>query len=93
MFVKGKPGVYLKSGDVYTAGGESFAVDSFKEMAGQILKYKEDKDYYNNISGLARKRAKLMTSSEEAIAGIDRFVKGLKVNTGKYNIVLLLSDL
>ena len=71
-FVKGKPGVYLKSGDVYTAGGESFAVDSFKEMAGQILKYKEDKDYYNSMSGLARERAKLMTSSEEAIADIDR---------------------
>ncbi len=71
-FVKGKPGVYLKSGDVYTAGGESFAVDSFKEMAEQILKYKEDKDYYNSMSGLARERAKLMTSSEEAIADIDR---------------------
>ena len=71
-FEKGKPGVYLKSGDVYTAGGESFAVDSFKEMAEQILKYKEDKDYYNNMSGLARERAKLMTSSEEAIADIDR---------------------
>lgn len=71
-FVKGKPGVYLKSGDVYTAGGESFAVDNFNEMAEQILKYKEDKDYYNSMSGLARERAKLMTSSEEAIAGIDR---------------------
>ena len=71
-FVKGKPGVYLKSGDVYTAGGESFAVDSFKEMAEQILKYKEDKDYYNSMSGLASERAKLMTSSEEAIADIDR---------------------
>ncbi len=71
-FVKGKPGVYLKSGDVYTAGGESFAVDNFKEMAEQILKYKEDKDYYNSMSGLARERAKLMTSSEEAIADIDR---------------------
>ena len=71
-FVKGKPGVYLKSGDVYTAGGESFAVDSFKDMSEQILKYKEDKDYYNSMSAVARERAKLMTSSEEAIADIDR---------------------
>ena len=47
-------------------------MDSFKEMAEQILKYKEDKDYYNSMSGLARERAKLMTSSEEAIADIDR---------------------
>ena len=71
-FAKGKPGVYLKSGDVYTAGGESFAVDNFDEMTEQILKYKEDKEYYNSMSGLARERAKLMTSSEEAIASIDR---------------------
>lgn len=71
-FSKGKPGIYLKSGDVYTAGGENFAVDSFKEMPQQILKYKEDKDYYNSMSVLARERANLMTSSEEAIADIDR---------------------
>lgn len=71
-FAKGKPGVYLKSGDVYTAGGEDFAVGSFSEMAGQILKYKDNKDYYNTMSGLAKERAKLMTSSKEAIEDIDR---------------------
>ena len=41
-------------------------------MSEQILKYKEDKDYYNSMSAVARERAKLMTSSEEAIADIDR---------------------
>ena len=71
-FSKGKPGVYLKKGDVYTAGGEDFAVGNFDEMAKQILKYKDDKDYYNYMAGLAKERAKLMTSSKEAISDIDR---------------------
>ncbi len=71
-FAKGKPGVYLKSGDVYTAGGEDFAVNDFDEMSEKILQYKNDKDYYNKMSGLAKERAKLMTSSTEAIEDIDR---------------------
>ncbi len=71
-FAKGKPGVYLKSGDVYTAGGEDFAVNDFDEMSEKILQYKNDKDYYNKMSGLAKERARFMTSSIEAIADIDR---------------------
>lgn len=71
-FAKGRPGVYLNRGDVYTAGGEDFAVGSFDEMAKQILKYKDDKEYYNEMAGLAKERARLMTSSKEAIADIDR---------------------
>ncbi len=64
--------IYLTRGDVYTAGGEDFAVGSFDEMAEQILKYKDDKNYYNDMSVIARKRAELMTSSKEAIADIDQ---------------------
>ena len=71
-FSKGKPGVYLRKGDVYTAGGEHFAVDTLDDMASQIMKYKEDKDYYNKMSIVAKDRAVLMTSSEEAIADLDR---------------------
>jgi len=71
-FSKGKPGVYLDRGDVYTAGGEDFAVGSFDEMVKQILKYKDDKNYYNDMSVIARKRAELMTSSREAIFDIDQ---------------------
>lgn len=71
-FSKGIPGVYLKKGDVYTAGGEEFAVNNFNEMREQILIYKNDKNYYNKMSKLAKDRAKLMTSSVEAMADIDR---------------------
>jgi len=71
-FTKGKPGVYLNKGDVYTAGGEIFAVKDFEEMVRQILKYKDNKDYYNMMAGVARERAKFMTSSVEAMADIDK---------------------
>ena len=73
-FAKGKPGVYLNRGDVYTAGGVEFAVGSFDEMAEQIFKYKDDKEYYNTMAGLAKERSILMTSSKEAIEDIDRQV-------------------
>ncbi len=71
-FSKGKPGVYLKKGDVYTAGGEDFAVGTFDDMAEQIIKYKEDLEYYNSMSAVAKDRARLMTSSKEAMADLDR---------------------
>lgn len=71
-FAKGRPGIYLNRGDVYTAGGEDFVVGSFAEMAEQILKYKDNKEYYNEMAGLAKERARLMTSSKEAIEDIDR---------------------
>ncbi len=45
---------------------------SFDEMANQIIKYKDDKEYYNKMAGLAKERARLMTSSKEAIEDIDR---------------------
>ena len=71
-FSKGKPGVYLNRGDVYTAGGRDFAVCNFDEMLNQVLKYKDDRDYYNYMSVIARKRAELMTSSKEAITDIEQ---------------------
>lgn len=70
-FSKGKPGVYLRKGDVYTAGGESFAVNDFDAMAKQILRYKNDREYYEKMAGIAKERAKFMTSSLEAMADID----------------------
>jgi DNA polymerase-3 subunit alpha len=43
-FAKGKPGVYLNRGDVYTAGGVEFAVGSFDEMA-EFAKYAFNKSH------------------------------------------------
>ena len=41
-------------------------------MAEQIIKYKKDKEYYNSMSAVAKDRARLMTSSTEAMADLDR---------------------
>ncbi len=70
-FDKGKPGVYMKVGDVYTSGGEDFAVDTYDDMYNEIIRYKEDKVYYDKMAQKGRERAKLMTSSVEAIRDID----------------------
>lgn len=70
-FDKGKPGVYMKVGDVYTSGGENFAVDTYDDMYTEIIRYKEDKAYYDEMAQKGRERAKLMTSSVEAIRDID----------------------
>lgn len=70
-FAKGVPGVYTKNGDVYVSGGEDFAVDDIEEMYQAINRYCEDKAYYQEMAQKARKRAELMTSSEDAIREID----------------------
>ncbi len=70
-FDKGKPGVYMKVGDVYTSGGEKFAVDTYDDMYTEIIRYKEDKAYYDEMAQKGRERARLMTSSVEAIRDID----------------------
>lgn len=71
-FIKGRPGVYLRTGDVYTAGGEDFAVENYDEMVRQIIRYKSDKEYYDKMAERAESRAKLMTSSLDAISEIDK---------------------
>lgn len=70
-FAKGVPGVYLKTGDVYVSGGAEFAVSDYEQMEQEILHYKEDADFYEERSKMARQRAKRMTSSEEAIRDLD----------------------
>ena len=75
-FYKGKPGVYLKKGDVYTAGGEEFAVDSFDKMYDIILEYKNNMEFYKCQSEKAKKRALYMTSSINAMKELDEAILG-----------------
>lgn len=71
-FSRKVPGVYLSKGDACIVGGEEFAVNSFDEMDKQIIKYKEDKEYYNQMANLAKKRANLMISADGTMVDIDR---------------------
>lgn len=73
-FYKGKPGVYLRTGDVYVAGGEEFAVSDYDDMSEEIIHYKEDKVYYEKRAGEAVRRADLMTDSVSAIQEIDEAI-------------------
>ena len=61
----------MKVGDVYISGGEEFAVDTYDDMYTEIIRYKEDKAYYDEMAQKGRERARLMTSSVEAIRDID----------------------
>lgn len=71
-FSKGKPGIYLKRGDVYTSGGKEFAVDTLGDMYIEIIKYKNNKQFYEQKAMEAKKRAMYMTSSLEAMREIDK---------------------
>lgn len=71
-FIKGVPGVYTSYGDVYAAGGKEFAVNNLEEMADQILHYQQDKTFYQEMSEKAKERARLMTSSVDALMDLDK---------------------
>lgn len=71
-FEKGVPGVYLKNGDVYTSGGEAHAVDSFEQMQETILRYKNDKVFYEEMARKGRERAAYMTDSVPAMQELDQ---------------------
>ncbi len=75
-FAKGVPGVYLSIGDVNVAGGKEFSVNDFDEMTQMIEKYKNDREFYRLMSDKARKRARLMTSSLEAMRDLDGKIMG-----------------
>lgn len=73
-FYKGKPGVYLKYGDVFAAGGTDFAVDTLNDMYYMILRYKDDIDFYKEQSEKAKRRAAYMTSSVDAMKELDEAI-------------------
>ena len=71
-FSKKIPGVYLKYGDVYTAGGSDFAVESLTDMYNEIMRYKSNTYFYDQQAQKAKVRAEYMTSSLEAMRELDR---------------------
>jgi glycosyltransferase involved in cell wall biosynthesis len=53
----GKPSVSLRKGDAYWAGVHEFGADSWEDYTVMIEKLASDRDYYAEMSELARKRA------------------------------------
>ncbi len=60
----GKPVVTLKFGDVYGSVEDDFACDDLGEMKARIIRYIEDKEFYNRHIELAKKKADFFLDSE-----------------------------
>lgn len=67
---KGCPAVSLNFGDVALGAGEEFCVESYEEMQKQILRYMTDKQYYEEMSEKAKKRAIYDLDSDSAFVDI-----------------------
>ncbi len=68
--VLGKPAVTIAYGDIAVNAGGEFTVDTYEEMAEQILHYCNDKKFYAEMSEKARKRADLLLDTETAFRQI-----------------------
>ena len=63
---KGLPVVTLDYGDVGVGAGPDFHVKDYEEMYKKIIRYSQDKDFYEKMSKRARERAvELMDSKSE----------------------------
>lgn len=72
---KGLPAVTLPMGDVSTAAGEQFHVSDYDAMERMILRYAEDRSFYERMSCTARKRAEELMDS---YAGFGKVIKQIE---------------
>ena len=59
-FSKGIPGVTMNYGDVAATAGRDFIVNTLEEMNERILRFKNDKEYYQEMAQKALERCKLL---------------------------------
>lgn len=69
-FSKGRPGVTIKYGDVAAAAGDDFCVADYNEMIETIVRYTEDKEFYQSQVEKGKLRAVKMTDSKAALEEI-----------------------
>lgn len=69
---KGLPVVAFDYGDVGVGAGSDFHVKDYDDMYNQIIKYATDKDYYQQMSEKAKKRAEYLTDSKGEFVKIIR---------------------
>ena len=76
---KGCPVVTLRNGDVATNVGSDFCVETYEEMSQNILKYMNEKEYYNEMSNKALIQAEKVLDSNTAFTEIiDEFERRVK---------------
>ncbi len=66
----GVPVVTIAYGDVALNAGKDFCVADYKEMQKKILQYYQDKQYYKEMSALARKRTEVLLDAEGEVVRI-----------------------
>lgn len=64
--IKGLPAVTLPNGDVGLGAGEEFHVETYAEMAERLLRLRDDRQYYEEMSEKALARARVLTDTESA---------------------------
>ena len=62
---KGLPAVTTDFGDVAVGAGNKFQVKDYNEMSALIMKYAKDKEFYLEMSGMARERAKQLMNTDK----------------------------
>lgn len=67
---KGIPAVTLPYGDVYVNTGETFAVPDYAAMKKTILRYVQDKEFYQKQAEAARQRADMLMDSKSAFTEV-----------------------
>lgn len=67
---QGVPVVTTSFGDVSVNAGSAFCVRDYEEMREQILRYGQDREYYQRMSRLARQRTELLLDSDREFVRI-----------------------
>lgn len=62
-FCMHKPGITLPFGDVAASAGPDFFVERLEDLPAAILKYKDDKDYYDRMAEKAYQRSQVLFDS------------------------------
>lgn len=66
----GLPVITTNFGDVAVNAGEAFWVNGYDEFPGTVIKYMNDRDFYNSQSNKAHERADLLLNAEEEFVRI-----------------------
>ena len=72
---KGLPVVTLDYGDVAICAGSDFQTSDYGEMYKQVIRYSQDRQYYDTMSQKAIARAKILTDSETEFIRIIRIME------------------
>jgi hypothetical protein len=75
--VKGIPPVTLHYGDVALGSGEEFWVEDYDGMVKQIMRLKEDSEYYALMSQKARERAEVVMDSKKTFWEAFQYIETL----------------